>query len=81
MERCSRPTIDDPELDCLPGERFILRVLTALPTEDLSHDAALRAGLITLTRRATEFVAMIVEGLAEDDTSETGLRVYLADLS
>ena len=46
---------DDPELVFLPGERFILRVLTALPTEDLSRDAALRAGLIALTRRAVEF--------------------------
>ena len=45
---------DDPELIFLPGERFILRVLTALPTEDLSRDAALKAGLIALTRRAVE---------------------------
>ena len=59
---------NDSELVFLPGERFILRVLTALPTEDLSHDAALRAGLIALTRRAIDFLAMIFEGLAEDDT-------------
>ena len=73
---------DDPELLFLPGERFILRVLAALPTEELSHDAALRDGLIALTRRAIEFVAMIVEGLAEEDTlQKTGVRAYPADLS
>ncbi len=68
---------DDPELVFLPGERFILRVLTALPTEELSHDAALRAGLIALTRRAIEFLAMMVEGLAEDDTLQKQVFEYI----
>ncbi len=68
---------EDPELVFLPGERFILRVLTALPTEELSHDAALRAGLIALTRRAIEFVTMIVEGVAEDDTLQKQIFEYI----
>ena len=54
---------DDPELVFLPGERFILRVLTALPSEDLSRDAALKAGLIALARRAIECFEMMAEGL------------------
>ena len=68
---------DDPELVFLPGERFILRVLTALPTEDLSRDAALRAGLIALTRRAVELVAMMVEGLAGDETLQKQVFEYI----
>ncbi len=68
---------DDPELVFLPGERFILRVLTALPPEDLSHDAALRAGLIALTRRAIEFVTMIVEGVAEEETLQKQVFEYI----
>ncbi len=68
---------DDPELVFLPGERFILRVLRALPTEDLSHDAALRAGLIALTRRAVELVAMVVEGLAGNDTLQKQVFEYI----
>ena len=52
---------DDAELVFLPGERFILRVRTSLPSEDLSRDAALRAGLTALTRRAVELAAMMVE--------------------
>ena len=54
---------DDPELVFLPGERFILRVLTALPSEDLSRDAALKAGLIALAHRAIECFEMMAEGL------------------
>ena len=73
---------DDPELVFLPGERFILRVLTALPSEDLSRDAALKAGLIALTRRAVELIAMMAEDLAGNETlAGAGLRVYPADLS
>ena len=68
---------DDPELVFLPGERFILRVLRALPTEDLSRDAALRAGLIALTRRAVELVAMVVEGLAGNDTLQKQVFEYI----
>ncbi len=56
---------DDAELVFLPGERFILRVRTSLPPEDLSHDATLGAGLIALTRRAVELAAMMVEGLEQ----------------
>ena len=68
---------DDPELLFLPGQRFILRVLSALPTEELSRDAALRAGLIALTRRAIEFVTRIVEGLAEEDTLRSQVFEYI----
>ncbi len=68
---------DDPELVFLPGERFILRVLTALPTDDLSHDAALKVGLTALTRRAVEFLTMIVEGLAGDDTLQKQVFEYI----
>ena len=68
---------DDPELVFLPGERFILRVLTALPTEDLSRDAALRAGLIALTRRAVEFVAMMAEDLAGNEPLQKQVFEYI----
>ena len=68
---------EDPELVFLPGERFILRVLTALPTEELSRDAALRAGLIALTRRGIEDLELIVEGLAGEGTLRRQVFEYI----
>ncbi len=68
---------DDRELVVLPGERYVLRALSELPTEDLSHDAALRAGLIALTRRARKGLAMIVEGLADDNTLQKQVFEYI----
>ncbi len=68
---------DDAELVFLPGERFILRVRTSLPSEDLSRDAALGAGLIALTRRAVELAAMMAEGLAGDGTLQKQVFGYI----
>ena len=68
---------DDPELVFLPGERFILRVLTALPPEDLSRDAALKAGLIALAHRAIECFEMIVEGLVGNETLQEQVFEYI----
>ena len=43
---------DSPALSILPGERVLFRWLTPMPPEALSGDAELRAGFLTLTRRA-----------------------------
>ena len=68
---------DDPELVFLPGERFILRVLTALPPEDLSRDAALKAGLIALAHRAIECFEMMAEGLVGNETLQEQVFEYI----
>ena len=68
---------DDPELVFLPGERFILRVLTALPSEDLSRDAALKAGLIALAHRAIECFEMMAEGLVGNETLQVQVFEYI----
>ena len=81
---------DDPELVFLPGERFIFRWLTEMAPEALSSDTLLRAGFVTLTQRALEFLRLVVEALAnspalQKQTIEYILRTYpdvlLEDLS
>ena len=68
---------DDPDLIFLPGERYILRELAALPVGELSSDAALRSGLIALTRRAVESAEMMAEGLAGNEPLQEQVLVYI----
>ena len=68
---------DDPDLIFLPGERYILRELSALPVGELSSDAALRSGLIALTRRAMEFLEMMAEGLAGREPLQEQVVKYI----
>ncbi len=72
---------DDPQLEFLPGLGYILRNLSAMEIHELSRNAALRAGLITLRREALVFLAEIAEGLTEGgdlrrQILEYVLRVY-----
>ncbi len=60
---------EERELVFLPGARFIVRALTALPTEELSRDAAVRAALIALVRRTVEFLTLVAGGLADVDST------------
>ncbi len=60
---------EDPELVFLPGARFILRELRALPAEELSRDAAVRAALIALVRRTVEYLTLVAGGLADVDST------------
>ncbi len=76
---------DDPDLAFLPGAGYILRNLRAMEIDALSHNPALRAGLITLRQEALAFLAEIAGSLpAGSDLRrqvlEYVLRVYNVDM-
>ena len=55
---------DHPDMAILPGERVLFRWLTPMPPETLSGDAELRAGFLTLTRRALgAFLRQVLDGI------------------
>jgi len=68
---------DDPALVFLPGERFIFRWLTEMAPEELSSDAVVRAGFVTLTRRALTFLRRIVGALAENPVLQRQVIEYI----
>ncbi|WP_170565323.1 Rpn family recombination-promoting nuclease/putative transposase [Ruegeria atlantica] len=67
----------DPEMIFLPGERYILRDLGALSVEDLSRDAALKAGFITLRREALALLEAVISGLGDDVTLQKQVFEYI----
>ena len=55
----------DPELAFLPGERYIVRSLRAMPVDALSRNPALRAGFIALRQEALDYLSAITQTLPE----------------
>ena len=51
-------------LSFLPGERYILRNLSALDVDTLSLDPALKAGFIAMRREALKHLKALAEGLS-----------------
>ncbi len=68
---------DDPALVFLPGERFIFRWLTEMTPEELSSDAVVQAGFVTLTQRALTFLRRVVGALAENPVLQRQVIEYI----
>jgi len=68
---------DNPELVFLPGERFIFRWLTEMDPADLSSDALLQAGFVTLTQRARAFLKLLVSALAGNPVLQEQFLTYI----
>lgn len=68
---------NDPVLKVLPGETYILRDLTAMAREELSSDAALRAGFMAMRREAVAYLEEVIGDLSGHATLQKQVLEYI----